>query len=80
MATIASANHKSAGFASAGLSGASLLAPFRAFGRAVIALAEASPQMRALNRLNQVSDAELGALGTTREREIRRILGGAAVL
>lgn len=75
MATIASVDHKSAGF-----SGASLLAPFRAFGRAVIALAEASPQMRALNRLSLVSDTELSALGTTREREIRRILGGAAVL
>lgn len=73
MATIAQT--KTAGF-----SADSLLAPFRAVGRFMIALAEASPQMRALNRLGQLSDAELTAKGLTRDGEIRRILGAASVL
>lgn len=75
MATIASVDHKSTGF-----SACSLLAPFRAVGRFMIALAEASPQMRALNRLSQMSDAELSAKGLTRDGEVRRILGGSAAL
>ncbi|WP_405405959.1 DUF1127 domain-containing protein [Paracoccus sp. Ld10] len=75
MATIASVDQKSNGF-SAGV----LLAPFRAVGRFLIALAEASPQMRALNRLSLLSDAELAAKGLTRDGEVRRILGGAAAL
>lgn len=61
-------------------SAAALLAPFRAFGRFMIMLAEASPQMRALNGLNQRSDEELAAKGLTREGEVRRILGGSAAL
>lgn len=56
------------------------MAPFRAVGRFMIALAEASPQMRALNRLSQMSDAELSAKGLTRDGEVRRILGGSAAL
>mgnify|MGYP000888591753 CR=1 FL=1 len=75
MATTASVDRSSTG-----LSAASLLAPFRAAGRLLIAMAEASPQMRALNRLSQLSDQELAAKGLTRDGEIRRILGGAAVL
>lgn len=75
MATTASVDRTSTGF-----SAASLLAPFRAMGRLLIAMAEASPQMRALNRLSQLSDQELAAKGLTRDGEIRRILGGAAVL
>ena len=66
--------------ASIGFSAAALLAPFRAIGRFMIALAEASPQMRALNRLSQMSDAELSAKGLTRDGEVRRILGGSAAL
>ncbi|WP_410216665.1 hypothetical protein [Paracoccus sp. (in: a-proteobacteria)] len=75
MATIASVEHKSIGF-----SAAALLAPFRAVGRFMIMLAEASPQMRALSRLNDLSDEDLSAKGLTREGEVRRILGGASVL
>lgn len=75
MATIATAGHKTAAFPTS-----VLLAPFRAIGRFMITLAEASPQMRALDRLSQHSDAELAAKGLTREGEIRRILGGAAAL
>ncbi|WP_265500351.1 hypothetical protein [Paracoccus beibuensis] len=75
MATIATIDHKSAGF-----SAAALLAPFRAVGRFMVALAEASPQMRALNRLSALSDADLAAHGLTREGEVRRILGASAAI
>lgn len=75
MATIATVEHKSAGF-----SAAALLAPVRAVGRFIVTLAESSPQMRALNRLNALSDEELAQKGLTREGEIRRILGGLMAL
>ncbi|WP_378943404.1 hypothetical protein [Paracoccus sp. R86501] len=75
MATIATAGHKTAAFPTS-----ALLAPFRAIGRFMVTLAEASPQMRSLNKLSQLSDEELAAKGVTRESEIRRILGGAAAL
>lgn len=63
-----------------GFSASALLAPFRAIGRFMVMLAEASPQMRALSRLSEISDEELAAKGLTRDGEIRRILGGAAAL
>ena len=75
MATIATAGHKTAAFPTS-----ALLAPFRAIGRFMVALAEASPQMRSLSKLSQMSDEELTAKGVTREGEVRRILGGAAAL
>ncbi|WP_282602166.1 DUF1127 domain-containing protein [Paracoccus sp. PARArs4] len=75
MATIVSANGKANEF-----NAAMLLAPFRALGRAMVALAEASPQMRALDRLSRLDDEDLAARGLTREGEVRRILGGAAAL
>lgn len=75
MATIISAGHKDQGF-----SAAALLAPFRAIGRFMIMLAEASPQMRALSRLSEISDEELAAKGLTRDGEVRRILGGASAI
>lgn len=75
MATIATAGHKTAAFPTS-----ALLAPFRAFGRFMVKLAEASPQMRALNHLSSTSDEELTAKGVTRESEIRRILGGSSAL
>lgn len=74
MATIARANGKTE------FSLATILAPFRALGRALVALAEASPRMRELERLNNLSDRDLAARGLTREGEIRRILGIAAAL
>ncbi|MEH6786467.1 MAG: DUF1127 domain-containing protein [Paracoccus sp. (in: a-proteobacteria)] len=52
-----------------------LAAPFAAFGRLMVQLAEANPRMQALERLNRVSDAELAARGLTRDGEIRRIMG-----
>lgn len=52
-----------------------LAAPFIAFGRFLVLLAEASPKMRQLDQLNRVSDEELAAKGLTRDGEIRRIMG-----
>lgn len=66
MATIATVDRKS------GFSTAALLAPFRAIGRFMILVAESSPQMRALDRLNSFSDEELAAKGLTRDGEVRR--------
>ena len=50
-------------------------APFRAFADFLIRITEASPYARALDLLNGTSDEDLLAHGTTREAEIRRILG-----
>ncbi|MDP5306495.1 DUF1127 domain-containing protein [Paracoccus spongiarum] len=52
-----------------------LAAPFLAIGRFLVMLAEASPRMQALERLNRIPDAELKARGLTRDGEMRRILG-----
>ncbi|MFV0302912.1 MAG: hypothetical protein ACK5IP_18925 [Paracoccus sp. (in: a-proteobacteria)] len=52
-----------------------LWAPFRAIGHGLIALAEAGPRMAAVRRLNEMSDEQLAARGTTREAEVRRIFG-----
>jgi hypothetical protein len=41
----------------------------------LIALAEARPEVQALDRLNKISDEALAARGLTRMGEIRRILG-----
>lgn len=56
-----------------------LAKPFAAMGSFMVALAEASPRMRALERLNRVSDAELEARGLTRDGEIRRIMGFSSI-
>lgn len=52
-----------------------LTAPFRAFGRFMIRIAETSSYARKLNELNLTSDEELAARGTNRVAEIRRIVG-----
>ncbi|SIS85265.1 hypothetical protein [Paracoccus saliphilus] len=52
-----------------------LAAPFTAFGRFLIMVAEANPKMRQLEQLNRVSDEDLAAKGLTRDGEIRRIMG-----
>ncbi|MBU3029857.1 hypothetical protein [Paracoccus marinaquae] len=54
--------------------GAALAAPFVAIGKFLVSMAEAGPQMRAIERLNRISDADLAARGLTRDGEIRRIL------
>ncbi|MCZ0962287.1 hypothetical protein [Paracoccus benzoatiresistens] len=57
-----------------------LAAPFAAIGKVLVAIAEASPKVRELERLNSLSDAELARRGLTRDGEIRRILGVAAAM
>lgn len=52
-----------------------LAAPFKAFGNFLIAMSEASPRMKQIERLTATTDEQLAALGKTREGEIRRILG-----
>jgi hypothetical protein len=42
----------------------------------LVLLAEARPEMRAINRLSALSDADLTARGLTRADEARRILAG----
>lgn len=41
----------------------------------LVAMAEARPEMRAIQRLNALSDDDLAARGLTRAGEVRRILG-----
>ena len=55
--------------------GSLIAAPFAAFGRLLVRMAEASPRVREIERLNAQSDADLARRGTTRDAEIRRILG-----
>lgn len=52
-----------------------LAAPFKAAGRFLIWLGETSGRMQEIERVNRLSDAELAARGTTRDAEIRRIVG-----
>jgi hypothetical protein len=46
----------------------------------LVAIAEARPEVQAINRLNAVSDEELAARGVTRAGEVRRILGARYLL
>jgi hypothetical protein len=55
-----------------------LAALVRAVGWFLAQLAVAGPRVDAIERLSRLSDAELARRGTTREAEIRRILGGSA--
>lgn len=43
--------------------------------RRLVALADARPDVRALNRLNDTPDEDLAARGLTRVGEVHRILG-----
>lgn len=63
-----------------GLYWGSLAAPFLAIGRFLVLIAEASPKVRQLERLNAQSDAQLAARGLTRDGEVRRILGISAAI
>lgn len=51
--------------------GYALLAPFRAFGAAMIKMAENNPRVRALNAITEMTDEELAAKGLTRDQAIR---------
>lgn len=55
--------------------GQMLAAPFVAIGHFLVALAEAGPRMKQIEKLNAMSDADLAALGKTRDGEVRRIFG-----
>jgi hypothetical protein len=52
-------------------------APFLAIWNGLVALAEAGPRMKQIERLNAMSDEQLAALGKTREGEVRRIFGAS---
>ena len=56
----------------------SLAAPFRAVGSVLSLLADASLRIEAVERLSRLTDAQLAARGTTRDEQIRRIVGVAA--
>lgn len=55
-------------------------APFLAVGRLLVHLAETSPRIREIERLNSLSDEDLARRGLTRDGEIRRILGVSALI
>lgn len=57
-----------------------LASPFVALGAAMVRLAEKSSYMKEVRALQEMSDAELAALGTTREAEVRRIFAGAGAV
>jgi hypothetical protein len=59
---------------------AALGAPFVALNTLLMSLAQANSQIRRINELNRVSDAELEARGTTREAELRRAFGVSVCL
>lgn len=52
-----------------------LTAPFAALGRFFTAIAEARPLVQQFNRLNEMSDEDLAALGTTRGEMVQKIIG-----
>lgn len=54
---------------------AALAAPFRGAWHGLALIAVAGPAVEALNRLTRTSDAELRARGTSRQAELRRIMG-----
>ena len=57
-----------------------LAMPFVALGRFMVLLAESNSKMRAMTRLNELSDSALAAKGLTRTAEMRRIMGIDAYL
>lgn len=54
----------------------SVAAPFVSFWNLLIAIGESHPMNATITKLNETSDAELAARGTSREQEIRRIFAG----
>lgn len=57
-----------------------LTAPFRAFGRLLIAMADASDRMEQVRRLQAMSDEDLAALGTTRADEVKRMFASSGAV
>lgn len=58
----------------------SLATPFVAFWNVLILIAEAHPKMAEVTKLNETSDTELAARGTSRQQEVRRIFAGRMAL
>lgn len=54
-----------------------LIAPFAAIGRFMVLVAESGPRMQQVRRLNELSDEDLAALGTSRPEMVRKIFGGS---
>jgi len=50
--------------------------PFAAVFNFLIRVAEANPLMKEISALNEITDVELAARGTTRTDEVRRIMNG----
>lgn len=50
-----------------------LAAPFRTIFNALVTMAEQSPRMREIERLQAMSDADLAARGLTRDRIIQHV-------
>lgn len=57
--------------------GAAIARPFRAVFHGLIVLAEADNRMVQVRKLNELSDEDLAALGTTRQDEVSRIFGAS---
>lgn len=69
-------NHAASGFSLLHTLGA----PFRALGRGLVRLADNSSYMRQVEALNELTDDELAARGTTRQDEVRRIFASAGAV
>ncbi|MCA8880300.1 MAG: DUF1127 domain-containing protein [Rhodobacteraceae bacterium] len=52
-----------------------LAAPFKALLNVLVHLAEASPRMRAIQKYQAMSDAELAARGLTRDEIVHHVFG-----
>lgn len=50
-----------------------LAAPFVAFGKVLVAIAETNSRVKKLEYLNSLSDAELARRGLTREAAVRQV-------
>ncbi|MDB5659783.1 MAG: hypothetical protein JWS10_2398 [Cypionkella sp.] len=61
--------------ASARSLGQMLAAPFVGFAKIIEVLSEARPRMRQIELLSEKTDAQLAAVGKTRDGELRRIFG-----
>ena len=57
-----------------------VLAPFRVIGNVLVSLAENSSRMEQVRRLQELSDAELEAAGTSRADEVRRIFATSGAI
>ena len=56
---------------------AAVLRPFKAVFNGMIFMAEADSRLKAVRKLQKISDEELAALGLDRQVEIRRIFGAS---